>query len=79
MVAWEIFTLMTAFEALFACASPDGTSLSELKRFFRPATFTGYLFRFCSENRGQHSFKFLIIVAIRRPDRANAAIHSTGR
>jgi hypothetical protein len=79
MVAGEISALMTAFEALFACASPDSTSLSELKRFFGLAAFTGYLFRFCSENRGQHSFKFLIIVAIRRPDCTNTAIHSTGR
>ena len=79
MVAREISALMTAFETFFACASPDGTSLSELKRFFGLATFTGYLFRFCSENRSQHFFKFLIIVAIRRPDRTNTAIHSTGR
>src|SRR4030042_1852628 len=76
MVAWEISALMTAFETLFACASPDGTSLSELKRFFGSATFTGYLFRFCSKNRGQFFFNFLILVAIRRPDRTNTAIHS---
>jgi hypothetical protein len=79
MVAWEILALMTAFQALFACASPDSTSLGELKRFVGPATFTGYLFRFGSENRGQHSFKFLIIVAIRHPDCTNTAIHSAGR
>jgi hypothetical protein len=79
MVAWEISALMTAFNTLFACASPYGTSLSELKRFFGLATFTGYLFRLCSENRGQHFFKFLIIVAIRRTDRTNTAVHSTGR
>lgn len=38
MVAWEISALMTAFETLFACASPDGANLSELKRFFGLAT-----------------------------------------
>jgi hypothetical protein len=79
VVAWEISALMTAFETLFVCASPDGTSFSELKRFFGSTTFTGYLFMFCSENRGQFFFKFLIIVAIRCPDRTNTTIHSTRR
>jgi hypothetical protein len=61
MVAREISALMTAFETLFACASPDGTSLSELKRFFGLAAFTGYLFRFSSESIPLSSLKFLII------------------
>jgi len=70
MVAGEISALMTALEMLFARASPDGAKRGEWERFFGPATVTGHLLRLCPEDRGQFFFKFLIIVAIRRPDRA---------
>jgi hypothetical protein len=77
MVAREIPALMTALDLFFIRASPDGTNLGKLKRFLGSTTITGYLLRFCSENRGYFLFKLLIIVAIRRQGRTHTAIHST--
>jgi len=78
MAAWEISALMTAFELLFVCAGPDGARRGELKYFFGSATVTGHLLRFCSENRGQLVFKFLITVAVRCPNRTKAGNKAAG-